>query len=518
MKNMFSLFREYRGHFVLFMLCYGFVALFAAIFIPGFQKVIFDVIIEQQNIRKFVIMAIVFVPVFCLLRLVQLRFSIFKQKLKNEISASLVKKLLCGFYAMPYIKVQEKKPEYFTSLIFKEPVSASEECVNFIFMAVEHSITAVATVIMMIFLSKKAFFIMFTLPFLFVITTYYGKKIKFYFAREKEDEANLRAVLLQCVEAYKTVNIFGLRDLVKSKIDAQFDRYSESSLERIRNERKNGIYSEKFFSFFLLATYTLCGIMLLRHEITFGSVMAYMSALNYAANSILNIVSLVPEYAKNNTAVRRFADLYEYFPKYMSQGGESSSADGVSMHDVDFSFGDKKILDGFTLEARPGDRMLLEGRNGTGKSTIANIICGFFQPKSGKAERPSINDISACISPHGFIPGTLADNLNYGNLTPQARKYADSLLEKFGLSEKLQSRPDDMSAGQKKKAEVIMGLLKEAKLYIFDEPLANVDEAGKADIMEEIAARTKNASLLAIIHGDEQYYGMFSKRHELGKQ
>lgn len=121
-------------------------------------------------------------------------------------------------------------------------------------------------------------------------------------------------------------------------------------------------------------------------------------------------------------------------------------------------------------------------------------------------------------SPHVFIPGTLADNINYANLPPETKEYADRLLARLGLAEKLNASPEEFSAGQKKKAEIIAGLLKKAELYIFDEPLANVDEAGKADIMKEIAARTKNAALLAIIHGDEQYYGMFSKRHELGKQ
>ncbi|MCK5582469.1 MAG: hypothetical protein KAI33_01695, partial [Elusimicrobiales bacterium] len=67
-------------------------------------------------------------------------------------------------------------------------------------------------------------------------------------------------------------------------------------------------------------------------------------------------------------------------------------------------------------------------------------------------------------------------------------------------------------AGQKKKVEVVMGLMKNAGLYVFDEPLANVDEESKGKIMKHIFDRSKNSALIVIMHGDNKFHEQFSSR------
>jgi ABC-type multidrug transport system ATPase subunit len=68
-----------------------------------------------------------------------------------------------------------------------------------------------------------------------------------------------------------------------------------------------------------------------------------------------------------------------------------------------------------------------------------------------------------------------------------------------------------LSAGQRKKLEVIMGLSKEAEVYVFDEPLAGVDIGSKDKIIGEIFGRTEGKTLVVIMHGDGQFHQLFDR-------
>lgn len=515
MKNMFSLFKEYDGHLVLAMLAYAFIVLFAAILLPGFQKVIFDEVLEKKNLVNFIIMCVSVVPMFFIISMAKMKFKIYKQRIKNEISGIMIERLMRGYYRLPYTEVQAKGADYYASLAFKEPVAAIGSSIDFVFSCVEFIVTAIASVVMLLILSPKAFLILpCALPILIFSAKHYGSRIMKFYAKEQEGQASLRAVLAGSINAYRTVNIFGLKDKIHEKSEEYFSRYAESSLDRIKSEQKFNVFNEKFFQFFILVCYTMCGIMMLWGEMTFGSVMAFITAVQYAAYSVMQMAMLFPEYGKISAGINRLSLLIEKYnqPEQTESADENQNKNApLMLEHISFSYGDKKIIDALDLNLKPGDRLLLEGGNGTGKSTIANIVCGFLNPQGGKTQRPDLKEISACIMPHGFIPGTLAENINYASLAPEEKEYADDILKKFSLDGKLNENPDNLSSGQQKKAEVIMGLMKKADLYIFDEPLANVDEDSKETIMQEIISRSKNAALITIMHGDDRFRHIFSK-------
>src|SRR5262249_18871097 len=70
---------------------------------------------------------------------------------------------------------------------------------------------------------------------------------------------------------------------------------------------------------------------------------------------------------------------------------------------------------------------------------------------------------------------------------------------------------EELSAGEKKKVEVAMCLLKEADAYLFDEPLANVDVESKATIIRLILERARGKTLIVIMHGDAEFHARFDR-------
>jgi ABC-type multidrug transport system ATPase subunit len=109
-----------------------------------------------------------------------------------------------------------------------------------------------------------------------------------------------------------------------------------------------------------------------------------------------------------------------------------------------------------------------------------------------------------------FVPGTVRDNLSF--VGPAAKgETLDRLAREFGLDGHLDKEASELSAGQRKKLEVIMGLSKEAEVYVFDEPLAGVDIGSKDKVIGEIFRRTEGKTLVVIMHGDGQFHQLFDR-------
>jgi ATP-binding cassette subfamily B protein len=162
------------------------------------------------------------------------------------------------------------------------------------------------------------------------------------------------------------------------------------------------------------------------------------------------------------------------------------------------------------LSIKNGEKILIVGPNGSGKTTLMHIICGFLDAE-GEVKLPKLERISALLPSAGFIPGSLKDNINYENLTPQKRALFNKLTKELNLYNKIENDPLLLSEGEKKKFHIIMTLMKEADFYIFDEPLANVDVDSKDKIMNIIFELTKNKTLLIVLHDNEKFKNNFEK-------
>ena len=241
-------------------------------------------------------------------------------------------------------------------------------------------------------------------------------------------------------------------------------------------------------------------------RMTFGGFMAFMSAFWTAVNSMRTLAQKVPELARQGALVERIR-VFLSAPEVI----ETGSSGEIRLRGVSAGYGGPQILSRLNLEIGGGEKVLLSGRNGSGKSTLAGVLMNFLAPTEGVARTPSLDRVSACLAPHPFIPGTVADNLGRERMTTTQETYLGGLLRDFGVEDVLDMDPDALSSGQRKKVEVIQALLKEADLYILDEPLANVDADSKAVMLERILERAEGRALVVVMHGDDDLKTRFDR-------
>ncbi len=175
---------------------------------------------------------------------------------------------------------------------------------------------------------------------------------------------------------------------------------------------------------------------------------------------------------------------------------------GLEVRDIVFSINDNRLLDNVSMTARPGTLTAIIGGSGAGKSTLSRLIAGNTTPSSGVVtfEGHDIHKQYASLrSRIGMVP---QDDVVHRQLTvDQALSYAAELrlppdtskedrdqvvaqvLDELGLTKHADTRVDNLSGGQRKRASVALELLTGPSLLILDEPTSGLDPALDLQVM-----------------------------------
>ena len=184
------------------------------------------------------------------------------------------------------------------------------------------------------------------------------------------------------------------------------------------------------------------------------------------------------------------------------------------------------VLHGISFTIHKGDFVAIMGPSGSGKSTLLNLLGCLDTPTGGDVFIDGTNVASrtpqelADLRAHkiGFV--FQAYNL-LANLTasqnvelsmqitekprPERKAKADALLEKVGLSHRLQNTPSQLSGGEKQRVAIARALANQPPLLLMDEPTGNLDSASSREVMKLVEELWKNqgVTILLITHEKE---------------
>jgi sn-glycerol 3-phosphate transport system ATP-binding protein/multiple sugar transport system ATP-binding protein len=173
----------------------------------------------------------------------------------------------------------------------------------------------------------------------------------------------------------------------------------------------------------------------------------------------------------------------------------------LSLAGIEKKLGGSPILKGIDLDVASGELVVLVGPSGCGKSTLLRTIAGLELPDAGtitlgerdvtRAE-PRERDIGMVFQSYALYPHlTVRENLAFG-LTLRGESAAtiesrvSEVAEMLGLGKLLARYPRDMSGGQRQRVAMGRAIARRPKLFLFDEPLSNLDAALRAEVRVEI--------------------------------
>ena len=168
----------------------------------------------------------------------------------------------------------------------------------------------------------------------------------------------------------------------------------------------------------------------------------------------------------------------------------------VDVSDLSIFYGDKILFEGVDFSVRNGDRAVIKGKNGSGKSSLIKLLAGEEIPHTGFIKTGSGLTISYVPQDASFLSGTLNSFAEDRGINETLFK---SILRKLDFDRgQFDKRIDEYSEGQKKKVLLAGSLCESAHLYIWDEPLNFIDVISRIQIEELIL--NYNPTLIYVEH------------------
>ncbi|WP_343208116.1 ribosomal protection-like ABC-F family protein [Anaerolentibacter hominis] len=147
--------------------------------------------------------------------------------------------------------------------------------------------------------------------------------------------------------------------------------------------------------------------------------------------------------------------------------------DLVTMRDLSLYYGERKVLGPVSFTLRQGQRLSIQGKNGSGKSSILKLMLGKSIKTTGEYSLASGLILSYVPQDTSFLRGTLKDYISSQQLDETLFK---ALLRKLDFSRvQFEKNMEEFSGGQKKKVLIARSLCERAHIYIWDEPLNYID-------------------------------------------
>lgn len=174
---------------------------------------------------------------------------------------------------------------------------------------------------------------------------------------------------------------------------------------------------------------------------------------------------------------------------------------GVTIIDARKSFGTQTVLDGLSLDIRAREFVVLLGPSGCGKSTLLNVIAGLETLDSGTIRfgdqivtdwEPGRRGVAMVFQSYALYPTmTVERNLSFGLRmagTPaaQIRARVAAVAEVLQIRDLLNRKPAQLSGGQRQRVAIGRAIIRDAALYLFDEPLSNLDAKLRVEMRLEL--------------------------------
>ncbi|WP_288486346.1 ABC transporter ATP-binding protein [Acidovorax temperans] len=190
-----------------------------------------------------------------------------------------------------------------------------------------------------------------------------------------------------------------------------------------------------------------------------------------------------------------------------------------------FGNGDKsvEVLRRVDIHVAPGEFLILVGPSGCGKSTLLNIIAGLDDPTEGEVRiggknvvgmPPRDRDIAMVFQSYALYPTmSVADNIGFAlemRKMPKAerQKRIDEVAAMLQISHLLDRRPSQLSGGQRQRVAMGRALARQPQLFLFDEPLSNLDAKLRVEMRAEIKRLHQASGITSVYVTHDQVEAM----------
>ena len=341
----------------------------------------------------------------------------------------------------------------------------------------------------------------------------------------QESLETLSSETVEYVRGIQVIKIFGISVESFKALNTAIKNYSKYSLEYAMS-CKRGFVGFQWFFFSFIAM--VIPILLLFFNIEDPKMLAVelimVLFLSGALFVSLMAIMYVSMYAfMGQSVVEKLESIFEEMNSNKLTFGSNEEFENynITFENVSFGYTDKKIINDLSFSLEENKSYALVGSSGSGKSTIAKLISGFYKVDSGVikignrsissySEEALINNIAFVFQNVKLFKTSIYDNVKIGKadasyeevMTAMRLAGCDSILDKFSEREQTQigTKGVYLSGGEKQRIAIARAILKDAKIIIMDEASAAVDPENEYELQRAFSNLIKDKTVIMIAH------------------
>lgn len=371
---------------------------------------------------------------------------------------------------------------------------------------------------------KLALLSLLLMPLLLLPIIRFTRSLRKASHKSMEKMGEMTSVLSQTLIGIKIVKAFTAEEYVKEN----FKNLSMKQLKHNIKARKihdlNGPIMEFIGITFALGMFIYAGYLIKVGQMSVGSFSSFLTALFmlYAPIKKINKANLAIQQAVS--AGERIFQLAER----ENEGDETSKIeeipvlkDKIKFENVSFSYNEKEVLKDISFELPKGKTLAIVGASGSGKSTIASLLMGFYQPQKGRItidgvdignfSKKALREFIGFVSQEPILfNDTILNNICFGEKNPDLKKveevaelsYCKEFIESLPL--KYETNVGELgsliSGGERQRICLARALYKNPPVLILDEATSNLDANAERIVQKAIDSILKERTSLVIAH------------------
>ncbi len=359
-----------------------------------------------------------------------------------------------------------------------------------------------------------------------LVTVIISRKMFGYFRRQQKSVGEMNSHVEQSVAAKKTIDSYDLTDDCIAQNERLSDELTDSA---IKAQALGGAMPPLMsiignLNFLLIVAVGAMMYIGGGFGVTIGTIQAFTLYSRQFTKPINELSGIISQLMTALASAERVFEIIDAEPEEDAGRGTllEKSACSIRFENITFSYiRGVKVLDDFTLEIEPGQRVGLVGKTGVGKTTLISLLMRFYEPDSGRIllDGVDIRDIpkaqlrrrvTTVLQSTALIDGTIRDNIAYARFSADERELeeaaritgADAFIGKLekGMDTPITGDDTQLSQGERQLLCLARASLTDPGVLVLDEAMSSVDPATEARIQEAMLEIMRDRTCVIIAH------------------
>ena len=445
---------------------------------------------------------------------------------KNGLLKKLRENLYSKVLLMPISYFLNKKKGDLMSRITADILEIQTSYLSILELMVREPLTILFTLIVMFTISPSlTLFVILFIPISGFIISIIGKKLRKDSKEVQQQQSNFLSIIDETISGQKVIKSFISESFFLKKFDQINNLLFRYSNKVVNRKNLAGPFSE-FMGILVIGVLLWFGgkMVLINASISGTTFIVFMGLAYNILTPAKNLSKSFYSIKKGNAAAERVFEIIEYNKEVNDQGRSidmNEFNDKISFNDLEFSYGESKIIDKLSFTINKGESIALVGSSGSGKTTIANLLNGFFNANSGNIIIDGINitdikreslykNISIVTQESILFNDTIFNNIKIGNLDSNKEDIINAAKEANahdfiedqvnGYDTVIGDYGNKLSGGQKQRLTIARAMLKSPSILILDEATSSLDSKSEKKIQDAINKLMYGKTSLIIAH------------------